>query len=96
MVYAELRVVAKEYACRLNSYSKPAVRRRAAPTDPKKKKDWIEELIVLAPAKLKPAAPTSQHTTFAVYHMQAKLPNVDWLRQRTIFFPQPRAIWGNH
>ena len=50
---------------------KPADKRRA--TDLKIKKDWIEQLIVLAPAKLKPAA--RRHlvgTAFAVYRTQIR------------------------
>ena len=39
-------------------------------TDLKKKKDWIEQLIVLAPTKLKPAAPSCwDHFRGKAYHM---------------------------
>ena len=50
--------------------AKPADRRRAALTDLKKKKkrDWIEHLIVFAPVKLKPAAPSCWHDFGGLSH----------------------------
>ena len=73
-MYAKLRVVAKECACRLNSYVSRL-------TEGLNKKDWIEQLIVLAPT-----IEASGAILLGPNTCRAKLLNTDWLRQRAFIF----------